>query len=207
MLEDSSFGDEETSSVSAHKAVDSKNSAWPGEHRVPHLSMFRKHGNDPKTSSVVHSLYGAYSLTTMHRTLGHSLVTLNGAQLRADLSQGLWLLSSLWEPHLYYRHKHGQYRQGCYSPPQSTPDPITVIMVSSVGRMATTAPSTSSECHLIKAMILFLSQQQHKYLHSGPLLTIHHHWMVISDNNFLLFPAVEPEQGKAPAPDDYLVVT
>lgn len=30
--------------------------------------------------------------------------------------------------------------------------------------------------------------------------------MVISDNNFLLFPATEQEQGKAPAVDDYLAV-
>lgn len=78
-------------------------------------------------------------------------------------------------------------------------------MVISVGRTPMSAPAGSSECHLIKAMILFLPQQQHKCPHSRP--SRHpSSWMVISDNNFLLFLAMEPEQGKAPAIDDYLAV-
>lgn len=96
--------------------------------------------------------------------------------------------------------------EGFYSLPQSTREPITVIMVSSGGGTLMTAPTGSSECHLIKAMILFLPQQQHKYPHFRPCLpSIILEWC-ISDDNFLLFPATQPVQGKVPTVDDYLAM-
>lgn len=110
-----------------------------------------------------------YSMLTLHRIRppGHSLVILNGAQLTADISQGLQLLAPLWELHLYYWHRHGQYRRRrllftatinsrphhCHNGGLSGED---------------ANPAGSSECHLIKAMILFLPRQQHKYPHSRP---------------------------------------
>lgn len=90
---------------------------------------------------------------------GHSVVILNGAQLTADT---VYPKASNC-CHLYKNcisiidiNTGNTDREGCYLLPQSTRDPITVIMVISVGRTLMTAPAGSSECHLIKAMILFL---------------------------------------------------
>lgn len=74
-----------------------------------HTSQLSKYDNDPKTSGVVHPLHRTCSIVS--RTLGLSLVIINGVQLRADISKGLQLLPSEWELHLYYPHKHRQYRQ------------------------------------------------------------------------------------------------
>lgn len=91
--------------------IQRQNQAWPVQHTATHFSMLSKYDTDPETSGVVRPLNRACSLSTVSRPLGHSLVILNDAQLRANLSQGLQVLPSLWELHLYYRHKHGQYRR------------------------------------------------------------------------------------------------
>lgn len=143
--------------------IERQNQAWPLQHTATHFSMLSKYDNDLETSGVVRPLHRACS--TVSRTLGRSLVILNGAQLRA-----IYPKASLHESciSIIDTNTANTGREGCYSLPQSTRDPITVIMVISVGRTLMPAPAGSSECHLIKAMILFLPQQQHKYPHSRP---------------------------------------
>lgn len=64
------------------------------KHKATH-SILRKYGNDPQTSGAVQPLHTAYCLSLVSQALSQTLVIINGAQLRADISQGLQLLPSL----------------------------------------------------------------------------------------------------------------
>ena len=90
--------------------IERQKQAWPIQHTATRSSMLSKYDNDPETSGDVRPLHRACSVSTVTPPPGHSLVILNGAQLRANISQGLQVLPSVRELLLYYWHKRGQSR-------------------------------------------------------------------------------------------------
>lgn len=138
------------------------------QHRYALLNA--EHINDPtaETSLPVELYCLKQGMLSFCNELSNLLVILNNSWVRKDLSQGHQLLASLTALPLSSNNRANKSREGCNLLPQSTGDPITVIMVTSVGKTLMTTSASSSECHLIKERILSLPWQQHKCPHCRP---------------------------------------